>query len=185
MIVEITTHKGEKRIAIFQRSTSGTLADARVRQLPGRLYSVSRKMWHIAFRDDYKEYLTDWFSEVPGISIHFKNEGSDHDKNIVMPVTKKSEPVPTAPKTANSPVEIAIDKQKKCFYVKHGYNKPLHESLQAYGKGFWISARKNWVFPGENDVYLDVIKRIEALGCKWEKRIVKPACKQTDLTKLL
>ena len=174
MIVEITTHKGEKRIALFQRSTSGTQADARIRQLPGRLYSVSRKMWHIAFRDDYKDYLTSWFSEVSDVNIHFKPEVANPDKEATLPIAKQPQNVEPIQKTTNPAVEIAIDKQKKCFYVKHGYNKPLHESLQTYGKGFWISARKNWVFPGENDVYLDVIKRIEALGCKWEKRIVKP-----------
>jgi len=170
MIVEITTHKGEKRIALFQRSTSGTQADARIRQLPGRLYSVSRKMWHIAFRDDYKDYLTDWFSEVPGIGIHFKNEGSDHDKNIAMSVTKKSEPVPTAPKTANSPVEIVIDKQKKCFYLDHGNKPELFKIINATRKGFWLKKQKMWRFPGENDIYKMVIDLLQGKGYRVEKR---------------
>ncbi|MFW5725599.1 MAG: phage integrase N-terminal SAM-like domain-containing protein, partial [Bacteroidota bacterium] len=174
MIVEITMHNGEKRIALYQRNTSGSQSDARIRQLPGRQYSVSRKMWHIAYRTDYKHFLTQWFAEVPGVEIHFRTETGNHETKETPHASLSSPSGAVTEKSQNPTVEIAIDKQRKCFYVRHGYNKPLHESLQALGKGFWISRYKNWVFPGDNQVYLEVIKRIELLGFHWEKQMVQP-----------
>ncbi len=74
MIVEITKHNGEKRIALYQNNTSGTPADLRIRQLPGRMFSATRKMWHIPYRDDFHFYLTQWFSGVEDVKLVFNTK---------------------------------------------------------------------------------------------------------------
>jgi site-specific recombinase XerD len=184
LIVEISTHNGEKRIAMYQRETSGTLADARIRELPGRLYSVSRKMWHIPYRDDFQSFLSKWFSGIEGVKVVFNTKAG---KSPVTNQKDENESGNGAITVCRPAVVITVDKQKRCFYVKYDHNKALHEALQMPGKGFWIERYENWVFPGDNQVYQEVIKRIERLGLRWEKQDVvrgdKPASEPSKRNK--
>jgi site-specific recombinase XerD len=179
LIVEITTHKGEKRIALYQRETSGTLADARIRQLPGRLYSVSRKMWHIPYRDDFHPYLSQWFTDLQDVKLVFNTHSIDQQKAFTQlpdqPLVKTPDANEMKTESAvdvKPQVVITVDKEKRCFYVKYEPNRALQDCLQMIRKGYWIEHYGNWVFPGDNQVYLEVIKRVEKLGFRWEKKEV-------------
>jgi len=62
--IEVFERKGQNRIGIFYKYISGNAIDTHTRSLPGRVYSHTKRCWHIAFRDDYKDYLKEYYSQI-------------------------------------------------------------------------------------------------------------------------
>ncbi len=156
-------HRGEKRIALQYNYIANSELDKLTRSLPLSKYSVTKKLWHIPYRDDYREHVKEEYKSIKNLNIIFKDKNTSGDK----PIEK------TEPQTfSGRKVIIYIDKTNKKFYVYHGYSPKLHDLLSHTEKGFWLKQRKMWVFAGNNDLFLKITAIIEKAGMQWEKKFV-------------
>ncbi len=156
-------HKGENRIALSYRYNAYDDLDRIIRSLPNRRYSVTKKVWHIPYRPDYKTIIKKEFESVKGLQIIF-----DDGKIVVENSVKKNNTLLLEKRK----VQLKIDKQNKKFYVDHGYNPKLFEAINSLEKGFWLKKQKCWVFKGTNEVYQTIIDILEKAGYDWEKNTV-------------
>lgn len=156
-------HREEKRIALQYKYIANSEIDKLTRSLPLSKYSVTKKLWHIPYRDDYRDYVKEEYKSIKNLNIIFKDKNTAGRKPI--------EKIETQTSTGRK-VIINIDKANKKFYVDHGYSPKLHELLSHTEKGFWLKNRKMWVFPGNNDLFLKITTMIEKAGMQWEKKIV-------------
>lgn len=160
LIVIPSMHKGYRRIMFQYDFKPGSELDTLVRSLPGRQYSSSKRMWHIAFRPDYKEYLAQVFGGIENISVAFKANDKGHavvnsERDSLTQKTEddaqqsiQSVEGKTVKDTSTSAGEeilqgkkvlLLIDKSNKRFFLKHAYDRFLFDLLASTQKGFWIS----------------------------------------------
>src|SRR5690554_262617 len=171
-------HRGEKRIAIeYDLSERYKKVDTLTRSLPGRKFSKTKSLWHIPFRSDYEAWTAKQFQAIEGVELVFPKSN------------KVIQNVPSSPPTNNAaPVKIKIDKLNKMIYVDHGYSPLLFNEFVKLRAGKWLNHQRNWMFKGDNDLYLKIIGIIEKHGFAWQKVIVKAHPKNstpsTDTSKL-
>ncbi|PWD97720.1 integrase [Marinilabilia rubra] len=163
-------HRNEKRIALDFDAFPCKELDQITRDLPGRKFSASKKLWHIPLEEGYQENLKKAFENVPHlIELVFSEEQAPDHKPVSSP------PPPLLEKIHSQKVNIRINKAGKKFYVDHGYCPKLFEVFNNLEEGFWSKKNKNWIFSGDNQLYLKVVKIIEKNGYQWEKKLVGPA----------
>lgn len=146
-------HKQEDRIALEYDYIPNSMIDQITRNLPDRKYSNTKKVWHIPFRKDFQEWLTNQYKLVDSINVLFCDAATPADgQNTTIDITSKQK------------VLITIDKTNKKFYVNHGYSPKLFDIFNHLEDGFWLKSKRQWVFKGSNELYLKVIDIIEKNG---------------------
>jgi len=164
-------HRQEKRIALKYDYATNSNIDKITRNLPGRKYSATKKIWHIPFCDDYKSMLTKAYEPVENISIIF-----DHS-----PEAHTAEKDKTQKESTSTPkVKIRIDKKHKKFYVDHGYCPALFKAFTELDDGFWIKKHRNWIFNGNNELYRKITGIIREKGFSWEKEFLEPQANDSE-----
>lgn len=162
-------HRGEKRIAIqYDLSKKYEKVDFITRSISDRQYSRTKRFWHIPFRQDYKAWITKLFQPIEGVHLKFSENTSTAIKRTPSP------PINNAP-----PVKIKIDSRNKLFYVDHRYSPLLFKEIVKLQAGKWLNRQRNWMFKGDNQLYLKIIHIIEENGYTWSKEIVKEQSKNT------
>jgi site-specific recombinase XerD len=144
--------------------------------LPDRIYSSSRKVWYIPFREDYIDYLKKYFYQLNINGLSFPGE------NNPAPLSKGSSPISRVG-DPREPVTVKIDKVNKRIYVDHGYRPGLFNKLAALKTGKWIKGQRVWGFPGNNETYVKVVGVIRDNGFSFVQRFgtVGPVEPQVDL----
>ncbi|MFA5419416.1 MAG: tyrosine-type recombinase/integrase [Bacteroidales bacterium] len=156
-------YKGEKKVALFYQYVVNSDLDRLTRALPQRAYSGSRKCWHIPFRSDYQDYLSQYYASIEGLEIVFNGE------EVEKPINKTQIPVD------NLTVVMKVDKIKRKIYIDQPSAPHLFGIIKATRKGFWIKEQKCWVFPGKNDIYTGLKQLINDSGYQLrEIRIESP-----------
>ncbi len=166
-------HKGEQRIGLEYAYVRGSEIDRITRELPGRIYSKSRRLWHIPYRKNYQKYIEIAYKGIKGIEFVFGNSGDQDDIRKKKESDSNSLGDTSFTGTKNSEVMVTIDQKNKKFYVDHGYHFELFEALSHTENGFWIKKRKEWVFPGRNDIYQQVVSIISKKGLKYKRVFVR------------
>ncbi len=157
------THREKKRIALeIDRYMQGGDYDLITQNLPERLYSKTKGLWHIPFRPDYQQWIPQQYSFISDLEFIFP----DCPESSTPPSIKEK------PETKKPPVLIKIDKEKRRFYVDHGYNPELFSTFNQLKEGMWLPKQKNWVFVGKNDLYTQILEFIKTKGFNIEKRVV-------------
>ena len=65
-------HREKKRIALeMDRCIPGSDYDIITRNLPERLYSQSRQLWHIPYRKDYQRWVPEQYSFISDLEFVF------------------------------------------------------------------------------------------------------------------
>ena len=154
-------HRGERKVALFYDYILNSALDAHTRALPNRAFSSTNKCWYIPFRDDYRDYLEQYYAKVEGLEINFEQV------NAETPNSKSDS------KEAEITVLIRIDKVKKKIYVEHPYSPHLHEIINATRQGFWLKKQHCWIFPGNNENYTGLSQLIINSGYKIRKIIIE------------
>lgn len=167
--VKITnkTYKGRECLFLESKYERGSNIDKAIRQLPVRLYSSSCKCWYIPYRKDYKAYLTSYFGAFGRIEIDFDDMDKFAQEEQLNGVGR-------------SDITIKIDKQKKKIYVDHGYFPELFRKLLAIGSGVWLKSYKNWMFPGNNEMYLQLISLFNSLNLQYKRIDIKHEHAKTE-----
>ncbi|MCK5775252.1 MAG: phage integrase N-terminal SAM-like domain-containing protein, partial [Bacteroidales bacterium] len=159
--INIIEHNKEKRIALFCRYVRGGAIDICIKSLTGRTYSISKKYWHIPFRDDYKSYLTMSFSKVSGVELVFEAEVIEEQVNV-----EKS-------KDKDTLVVLKLDQVNKKIYVEHPYSPHLYNILLVTKKGFWLKKQSCWVFPYHEKNYKALAALIRKSGYGLKETLVQ------------
>ncbi len=159
--IKVFEHKGQNRIGLFYKYISGSAIDMHTRSLPGRVYSHTKKCWHIAFRDDYKGYLKVYYAKNTDIELVFESD-------LIENQTKETEP-----KNKRPLVLLKLDKLKKKIYVEHPYSPHLHSILLTTKKGFWLKKQACWVFPYEKQIYNSLSELIKSSGYRLSEVLVQ------------
>ncbi len=146
VLIYETSHRDKDCIALKYDHKAHPDIDQVVRSLPLRKYSNSNRFWYIPYRADYKKYLKDFFSSLHHNQLLFRDEKAIDEGN------KMKGQVNHHPH-----IEIKIDKQYLKIYIDHGYFPELFKKLFALQKGKWLAKQKNWVFPGNNKMYQELI----------------------------
>lgn len=156
-------HRGENRVAIkYDFSEQYKKVDTITRSIPNRQFSKTKELWHIPFRSDYEVWTTQLFQGIEGVALDFPQSN--------IPIQKESSPPPSI---NAAPVKIKIDTINKMIYVDHGYSPSLFNEFVKLRAGKWLDRQRNWMFKGDNDLYLKIIGIIEKSGFTWQKIIVK------------
>ncbi len=171
--ISIINHRDEDRIALVYKYVPDCLIDQVTRNLPGRRYSDSRKLWHLPFRNDYRVWLKEVFEPVKDVRLVFSN---DVQKANIEVKTRMGE------EEKRASVLLKIDKLNKKIYIDHGYAPKLYAVFNNMDGAVWHNEIKSWVFAGTNDVYLKVISTIETNGYSWKKALVVPTVKPATST---
>ncbi len=151
-------HRQEDRIALEYDYIPNSMVDNITRNLPGRKYSKTKKVWHIPFRKDFQVWLANQYELVANLNVLFCDAATPADKqNTTIEITSKQK------------VLITIDKTNKKFYVNHDYSPKLFDIFNHLEDGFWLKSKRQWVFKGSNELYLKVIDIIEKNGYLCEK----------------
>ncbi|MDG5800988.1 tyrosine-type recombinase/integrase [Marinilabiliaceae bacterium ANBcel2] len=146
-------HRDEKRIALeYERYIKDSPFDRITRNLPQRKYSKTKKLWHIPFQNNYKEWIKKQYESITDLEIIFPDDPDPSDRKKIQSKTV---------------VKITINKVENCFFVVHGYSPPLFKALLNLQNGRWDKNGGKWIFPGNNDIYKEVIKIIENNGYTW------------------
>lgn len=168
LCIYLIEHRKEKRVALDFDVFPCKELDEITRNLPGRKFSASRKLWHIPLEDGYQVKLTKAFGKVPHLVDLVFQESST---SVISPKV-----VPSSSTRVNGKphrVKISIDQAQKKFYVDHGYCPRLFNIFSHLEEGFWEKKYRNWVFTGDNLLYLKVKNIIEKNGFLWEKQMLK------------
>lgn len=156
-------HKNVQRIAIkYSFQLKGSKVDKVTRLLPNRQYSVTKKLWHIPYREDYKTWATSQFGNITEVAIIFP------EKDII-----PKSPDFSLPKKKQI-VKIKLDKANRRFYVEHGYSPELFKAIESQKKGIWLKKQHNWVFRGTNDLFIKITGLISQKGFEWVTISVNP-----------
>ncbi|WP_025007212.1 hypothetical protein [Marinilabilia salmonicolor] len=168
-------HRQEKRVALDFDAFPCKELDEIARNLPGRRFSSSRKLWHIPLEDGYQAKLTKAFEKVPHlVDLVFQESPT----SVISP---KFEPTSsTKVKDKSHRVKISIDQARKKFYVDHGYCPRLFNIFSHLEEGFWEKKYRNWVFTGDNLLYRKVKNIIEKNSFLWEKQVLNSIPKNQD-----
>jgi site-specific recombinase XerD len=159
--IKVFEHKGQKRVGLFYKYVSGSTLDNHTRSLPDRVYSSTKKCWHINYRDDYKEYLKAYYSKIKDIEFVF-------EPNLFETKTKQDEP-----KNKRTIVVLKLDKIKKKIYVEYPFSPHLHNILSATKKGFWLTKQSCWVFPYDAKSYTALSHLIKSSGYQLSEVLVQ------------
>jgi site-specific recombinase XerD len=160
-------HRNERRIALDFDAFPCKELDQITRNLPGRKFSASKKLWHIPIEEGYQDKLAKAFEKVPHlVDLVFRDPSSSASNS------ENSSDKPTIEAGNSQKVKIRIDKAGKRFFVDHGYCPKLFEVFNHLEEGFWAKKHKNWIFTGDNLVYRKVVKIIEKNGFLWEKQFI-------------
>jgi site-specific recombinase XerD len=190
-------HREKKRIALdFDGYITGSEYDIITRNLPEGLYSQSRRLWHIPYREDYHQWVPQQYSFISDLELVFPD--SAELTTSIPPIIPSSDlsggqtvegPFPVEDQTLlskqpssseQSTVLIKIDTAKRRFYVDHAYNPDLFTTFNQMKEGMWLSKQKNWVFTGKNELYKQVVAIIKTKGFNIEKKFVSQVM-STDL----
>ena len=172
-----TIHKGEDRIALSYDYKDRELLDPVVRALPNRRYSASRKLWHIPCQDNYKQLIEKAFGNLDNVNLLFGERNSTSQSittNGNIPFNQDNATIPGDKNDDGQKaiVTIKIDRKKGRFYLDHGYRPVLFDIVNKLGKGFWLKKQKMWIFPGNNELYREVINQVEKAGFNIKKENV-------------
>lgn len=156
-------HREKKRIALeIDWYIKGGDFDLITRNLPERLFSISKGLWHIPFRHDYQQWLPQQYTLINDLEFVFQ-EGADCTPSP----SEKREPASEQPH-----ILIKIDTSKRRFYVDHGYNPELFSTFHQLKEGMWLAKQKNWVFAGKNELYQQIADLIKTKGFNIEKKYI-------------
>ena len=156
-------HKEKYCIALQYAYQAGNAIDKKVRALPGRKYSSTRKCWYIPYRDDYKTYLAKEFAAFDELSIVFP---PDHE-DVPAKAQNSTESIPAIKSY------LLIDKNKQKYFLKHDYHPALFKKIMQSGLGFWNKKKKVWIFQGSDAFYNKITKILQSENCNIEKTEVK------------
>ncbi len=162
-------HRGEN-IIFFDYSLKEKDIDSVVRRLPLRKFSKTLSGWYIPYRDDYQSHLRKYFNKN---DICFKTDNLKTDQ-IIHEETKE-----VKTDTAKE-ILIKIDKHKKKIYVDHSSFPLLHNKVLTIGSGFWLSKQKNWMFPGNNEIYLKLIDLCKRENIAYKRTFVSHPHKNNE-----
>ena len=171
-------HRGQQRIALEYDFVNRQYLDKPVREIEGRKYSNSRKLWHIPYRDDYRQWVMDYFRTKGPADILF--DYPQQTENVKDKQSKNPGPykklINAIEKTENIDekriVKLRIDQHKKYFYLDHGYDPALFRIINDLQTAFWLKKQKMWRFRGENDLYKSVIELLQSRGYEVQKEKV-------------
>lgn len=156
-------HREKKRIALeIDRYIQGSDYDIITRNLPERLFSKTKGLWHIPFRHDYQQWVPRQYSIISDLEFVFPECPDNAPPPVAQMESERGEPS----------VIIKIDTDKRRFYVDHGVNPVLFSALNHLKKGMWLSKQKNWVFVGKNELYMQIVDLIKTVGFNIEKKYV-------------
>jgi site-specific recombinase XerD len=156
-------HREQKRIALeTDWYAKGSEYDLITRGLPGRLFSKTKGLWHIPFRHDYQQWVPQQYRLLSDLEIVFPYN----------PIIKAPRPEIKEPANKKPSVLVKIDKDKRRFYVDHGYNPELFSTFNQMKEGMWLSKQKNWVFTGKNELFTQIMELIKTKGFNVEKKYV-------------
>ncbi len=159
--IKVMEHKGQKRIALFYTYSVGDTLDQHTRLLPNRIYSQTKKCWHIPFRDDYQDYLKAYYADILDIELVFETISSE------IKLKQKSTV------KGSTSVTLKIDLDKKKIYVEHPYSPHLHAILSATKKGFWLKKQSCWVFPYTEQSYKGLSQLIKSSAYQLNQVLVR------------
>ncbi len=164
-------HRGQHRIAVRYRYAPESELDKSARSLPNRLFSSTKGVWHIPYRADYRTYIREAFKELEGVVIKFPEGDAEpvNEKTAGSPTRSSSNISPSNSPVYDGKVQILIDKANKRFLVYHGYHPDLYRKISHTQQGFWMQDKRTWSFPGNNELFLEIISLIEGAGMQWEK----------------
>ncbi len=171
-------HRKEKRIALDFDAFPCKELDEITRNLPGRRFSASKKMWHIPLEEGYQFKLTEAFAKVPHLVDLVFQEPLPPE-----PAQKRSRSSSLHKNSKSQKVKISIDKTRKRFYVDHGYCPRLFNAFNHLEEGYWEKNHRNWVFNGDNFLYTKVKSIIEKNGFLWEKKVLATVTNAQDKAK--
>ena len=154
-------HKGIKRIAVFYDYIYHNQLYSLTRSLPYRVYSQTKRCWHIPYRDDYRDYISRQFGSVDDLEIQFDDDFVDLIKDQI-------------PRNDKKTVVIKLHPQKKKIYVQSAHSPHLNEILLATKKGFWLKDKKVWIFPDKGAIYKDLSSLIEKSGYTIKEVLIQP-----------
>ena len=138
-------HRGQYRIALQYTYPGHTELDQKVRGLPERAYSSTKRCWYIPYREDYKKYLTNEFAAIDNVKIIFP---PDHEDIPVKNKTGHNLPVLRA--------QIIKDQKQNKYYLKHDYHPALFQKIFKSQLAYWNKEKKHWVFNNENGYYKQI-----------------------------
>ena len=75
--------------------------------------------------------------------------------------------------TKNLLLQISIDKENKRIYVTHSYNKQLWYDLAAIPKAYWLREKNQWIFAGNNEIFLSIMQIANKYRCMVKKTMRK------------
>ena len=161
--IKIIIHKNQQRVALLFRKAAHSDLDMLTRLIPGRRYSSTRKLWHMPYRDDYRDFLTKHFSPIQKLEIVY---GQEENKLANHPSSQIKESENTDQNALPLvTVKLNLDIKNRKIYIDHGYYPELFHKLNALKKGFWIKKNKCWMFDGDNNLYAELKTLIASCGC--------------------
>ncbi len=107
--------------------------------------------------------LMDVFEDIAKIDTsYYHSPLKDNEKAILnaLGIEIKSKP---------AEVEIKIDREKKKIYIDHGYFPKLFKKLKDLEEGIWLKKQKNWMFPGNNKIYLKLISLLNSNNISFKR----------------
>ena len=170
LIVKPTIHRDEHRIGLRYRFAAGSDIDRITRQLPGRLYSATNRMWHIPWREDYRDYLHQAYCNVAGIELQFEEADTSFFANLPLPEMREEKITEPEQKVV---IKITIDKKNQKFYLDHGYHKELFGLLASTKRGIWSKHHRNWIFEGDNELYAHITGLLRKQGYDFEQVVAR------------
>ncbi len=170
--VKVIEHRGAKQVGLFYAYSGHTDLDSLTRALPKRSYSSSKKCWYIPYREDFKDYLTTYYASLEDLSLVFDhNQESVDRQKSELGDSRTPEPAevikPKKDDTRNT-VFMRIDGAGNRLFVEHPNSVHLFNLLKNTKKGFWIKAKKYWVFKGQNENYTALHQLIRHAGYEVE-----------------
>ena len=150
-ISKFTYKNTEPKIHLHHPLPNGMMP--KLRKINGFGYSKTHNSWYVS-------YSKKAFSELKQITnvniVHPKN---NEIKQIAKKNTEKS--------------YITIDKQLKRIILIHPPNPSLWNKLRTIKTSFWKSDKKQWVFKGENDIYITIKKYLKKYQYNFEIKYEK------------
>ena len=149
-------HRNAYQVAIQYQFEKDSDVDLKIRSLPNRKYSSTRRCWYIPYRSDFRKYFIDIFSGYSGIKLIFPPDHEDY-KNDFMSTQKTDHSEHEINENIRTiEAQIFIDSKNKKFYLTHDYHPALFKKIMDKRLGMWLKDKKNWVFKGNNETYLKI-----------------------------
>ncbi|HAN78593.1 MAG TPA: hypothetical protein DCQ31_12935, partial [Bacteroidales bacterium] len=174
-------YKGVPKICVHHPFAAGDIE--KLRSIAGFTYSKTHLCWYLPYTNEAFAQLKLLFPELIVLGAEEKTPAEEQKPEIpavtqveatnpeLQPEKEKTEP-------QNLSATIAIDKEHKRFFVKHTHHTQLWQAMRNLENGFWQREKKQWVFKGENMVYMQVKNALSGFGVVAEESFQQSLAEQ-------